>query len=189
MFEILVDLLWFETHPEPEWVAMYHAFVFVDTYRVANDVCDFEREQQATSDPHYPSPSADHLKDIDPAKLAEAKKLWSGDLLDVRHWTGHGRLKQRIKYLAQQAPATGKEVEELRVKVYPILCADIHSGPTAIVGMPQAQIVQKIADCYFYAFVFMDSGAQTACSLLGVSAAIPDLSQKMDELRGRLRLK
>lgn len=171
VFELYLDLRWFERFPQPEYVerfcaypdvAMYLADLKVVEHKAKNPTSSVDTARQQafmTSMDARPNGTMEQRVGDLWGRNAEGEPRWPRS-----HWTGKGNLPQRAKEL-------GLDCEDAYVQLYPTLCALVHPGPAPEVRESLSDFVwleEQIGFGYLHTFENALAAAILTCDLLGV---------------------
>ena len=184
MFELYLDLKWFEKFPQPEYLEKFCEYPEVSRYMAARKVVERAKNPQSKLDS---TNQAAFMARFDagpkgpvPDRVA---KLWGRNKAGEpkwpqNHWTGHGTMPERTEML-------GPECRDDYAQVYPTLCALLHSGPGQEVRDSLSDpvwIEMQMGYGYFFTFSYARKSALLLCQMLGFDISVFDQGlRKLDE--------
>jgi hypothetical protein len=180
IFELLLDLRWFQKFNGQEWGKRFWAFEHADRHRVASNVVKYKRENpESAIDETFHQNWLDSNPDADPM----VSGLWltsdGKPKLPGNHWTGEGTLRTRAKKI-------DPFYEEVYLHVYPILSWTTHAGPSAIFKGDFAEIEKHIAHAYALGIEHSLDAAVVTCNVLEITEKINGFDDFVREVRKRL---
>jgi hypothetical protein len=180
IFELHLDLRWFQKFTGREWAKRYWGFEAADHHRVASSIVKHKRENpQSAMDttPQQTWLNANHHTD------PMVSGLWlNADGNPTRpgfHWTGAGDLKTRARKI-------DPFYEGVYLQIYPVLSWLTHAGPSALMNGDFAQIEQRIGHAYAFATMHALDAAIVTSDVLGIRNSIDGFHDFLHDTHERL---
>ena len=183
VFELYLDLRWFEKFPEPEYLERFCAFPDVTMYMAAKKVVEHKRQNPTSSVNSDPQQSFMDRMDKPEPMSAKVSRLWGVDqkgkpLWPRDHWAGKGKLPQRTKLL-------GLDCEDAYVQIYSILCGLIHPGASPEVRQSLSDfewLEKQMGYALFHVYMHARASTILACDLLGAREQIAGFDRGLRQL-------
>ena len=180
IFELYLDLRWFEKFSESEWAERWAAYPEVDKFQAAQKAVN-----HAANTPHSGLDATPHQGFMDRLNLKEpveilVKRVW-GARPDGEpqwpgfHWTGQANLEKRAGLL-------GVTYQDAYRQIYPILSSLVHPGPTAYLRKTFDQVEFHVGYAYFYTFKHAHDATSLAANLLGIASRVEEFEASMQQL-------
>lgn len=180
VFELYLDLRWFQKFPGEEWGRRWVAFPEVDRFLAAEKaVAHAKNTPTSELDPTHHQAFVDRLstqKSIgDVVRLTWGEKPDHSPKWPRFHWTGIPGLDERVRQL-------GVDCQDTYRQIYPILSSLVHPGPTAFFGRDVSQIEFHVGYAYYQAFIHARMATLLMIELLGIQGKIPGVDSFMNQL-------
>lgn len=127
VFELYLDLKWFQKYNDPQDLERFIAFPELNRYRIAKKAIDHKHNPKSQINT---GPMADFVQRMDSRKSisiqSQTQKLWGQTNIPL-HWTGIDQIDKRALKLDD-------DLYDDYLRWYSILCEFTHAGPLSIIG-------------------------------------------------------
>lgn len=185
VFELFVDLRWFQQFPEPKYLDRFCEYPRVSRYMAAKKVVDHKDANPTSSidtTPHRAFMA--EMDSVANGTMADrVSDLWGtngkGDpCWPTRHWTGEGDLYRRAKKISP-------DCADLYIQMYPMLCSLLHPGaaPEVDASLSDLTWLQKqVGYAHFCTFLNARAATTLTCILLDVDQHLVGFDNAMAQL-------
>jgi hypothetical protein len=140
IYELYIDLGWLNSYREEKFLNRFREFADVDRYQTAGKIVKRRNYPGSLLTDDCILPVLQHIKLLDEKAVQQGYgsmkdlvlSIWGangkGEPKWPKHWSGENDLGERARGISE-------ECADEHCQIYPMLCALVHPGPTAEVGM------------------------------------------------------